>query len=989
MVRAPIVRLRLLALLPILVAAGVDWGPGGPPRTATMPPIGRAVPGAKMPAAAPRAAAGPAIRPGPDARTSFRGVASQPLSPGDEREVVSDGPGSYASIFHRQARAAEVWRRESAALAAIEGEAAPRSPLAIQAGPQLAPDIRANDRDPLTCAGQCQNLPIIQTEAAVAVLGPNLVAGWNEGEVNCGGINTRQSYGWSTDGGVSFTDGNGLFPVLGSVNGDAIVQVNAKTQQFYMAGIGNLGASLRGISIIRGSFGPGGFTPGLRGQSTSGVNQLHDKPWMNVDSLSGNVYVCWARFGPAASRIEFQALNSDLIPIGPVHTLSDTSAGSSGAQFSQIVVGPDGEVWVSWLEYHLGTPYLALRIRRSDDHGQSFGPVADVLDYAVNAFHGGVGFLRPFASHQPNLAVDRSNGPYRGRLYLSFDASLDYRDDVIPITTATFESEPNNSAATANPMNLAGGRLRGLKTGVDSDWFTLDLEAGQTFFLETVYAPDFSMDSTRAGLLGRIWCPSGGGLAQAVRATATSNGILFTARHTGIYYLELSGAANDTTGYVFTTAIVPVQPSDVSLDSRDQLLTWSDDGVGWSTPVRVNDTPPGVDGQYPTVGVDGRGRVHVYWMDFRADTDCGLLSDQYMRSSGDGGVTWGPARRISDASSSWAGPYCNQLNGNTQGDYQTIATDGDIVAAAWTDARYGDPDILLDVSVHRTEPQCDPVASAIAGVDTLVDFVLTNAGNYDRTLSWRIEETRGWLTSVTPAASGAQTVPVGSPLSLHAMVNPPDCDGDSSIVRWITSDPFMPGHEDTCVTVIRCREMVTPVVASLVSAQASPDGVILRWSLGDPSYLPVGVWRRTQDSGWDPLGAASGSGGAWRFEDRSVTPGARYAYRLELRRGAETEFAGETWVQVPGVGRFGIAGVTPNPATSDLEVAFSLAVAGAARLELFDVAGRSVMTHETGELPPGPHRIRLGAARQVPAGVYTVRLVQGARQASVRAAIVR
>ncbi|HKQ58287.1 MAG TPA: hypothetical protein VJY35_10510 [Candidatus Eisenbacteria bacterium] len=986
MPRTPSSRSLALALLSILVVAAAFWVFGSRGRSTHIPPPAQVASGtiAHKPATpAPRATIEPV------AAT----VSVQALSPGDEEEVQAPTSRPYASMSYRHAKAAEIMRREDAAHALLGDEIATRGPPGIapgiQGGPEVGIDTRANDRNPTLCPG-CGNLPLIQTEGAVAVLGSNIVASWNEGETNCG-TNTRQNYGWSTDGGLTFTDAGGTYPLPTSLFGDAIVKVNQKTGRFYLAGIGNGTATTRGIGLIRGSFGPGGFTTDIRALIPPNAPiQLHDKPWMSVDSLTGNVYVSWTYFSPVNS-VMFQALNADLAPIGPVHTISEPAPPGCGGQWSQIAVGANGEVWVSWLEYRCESDFVGqIKMRRSDDHGLTFGPTVVAVAYGINSFHGPMGFLRAFGATPHAMAVDRSNGPHRGRLYLSYDACVNYRDDNIPITTATFESEPNNSAATANPMNLVpGGRLRGVKSGAESDWFALDLQAGETFFMETIYAPDFSLDSTRAGLQARVWCPSGGGgLTQVVRAPATSNGVLFSALHSQIYYLELNGTATDTATYVFTTAKIPVTPSDVALDYRDQLVSWSDDGVSWST-VRLTDSAPGVQGQYPTVGVDGKGRVHAFWMEFGDDPVCGLASSQLMRSSGDGGVTWGPSRRITGAASTWLGPYCNQLNGNTMGDYQSINTDGDIVVAAFNDTRHGDPDIFVSVSNHALSPLCAPLATAVAAVDTLVDFSITNAGNYARTLEWRVEDTRGWIASVSPAASGSQTLPIGAPLQLHAMVHAVSCNGDSSILRWITSDPFIPGDEDTCFTVIRCRDIATPVLASLVSAQASLERVTLLWSVGDPSWAPAGVWRRTRDSEWTLLGQGSPAGAEVRFEDRTIAPGTRYAYRLELRHGAEVDYTGDAWVEVPVAARFEIAGIAPNPLSRELEVAFSLPSRGDARLELFDVAGRSVMAREVGDLGPGAHRIRLDTGRDLPAGIYTVRLVQGAQQASVRASIVR
>jgi hypothetical protein len=58
-------------------------------------------------------------------------------------------------------------------------------------------------------------------------------------------------------------------------------------------------------------------------------------------------------------------------------------------------------------------------------------------------------------------------------------------------------------------------------------------------------------------------------------------------------------------------------------------------------------------------------------------------------------------------------------------------------------------------------------------------------------------------------------------------------------------------------------------------------------------------------------------------------------------------------------------------------VAFSLANASAARLELIDVSGRRAAAREVGSLGPGHHQLRLGEDRALPSGVYFVRLSQG------------
>jgi hypothetical protein len=51
---------------------------------------------------------------------------------------------------------------------------------------------------------------------------------------------------------------------------------------------------------------------------------------------------------------------------------------------------------------------------------------------------------------------------------------------------------------------------------------------------------------------------------------------------------------------------------------------------------------------------------------------------------------------------------------------------------------------------------------------------------------------------------------------------------------------------------------------------------------------------------------------------------------------------------------------------------------GPATIEIFDIAGRSVLRRDVGWMGPGDHQLRLGSGFHPAPGVYTVRLEQGA-----------
>ncbi|MBI1795447.1 MAG: T9SS type A sorting domain-containing protein [Candidatus Eisenbacteria bacterium] len=178
------------------------------------------------------------------------------------------------------------------------------------------------------------------------------------------------------------------------------------------------------------------------------------------------------------------------------------------------------------------------------------------------------------------------------------------------------------------------------------------------------------------------------------------------------------------------------------------------------------------------------------------------------------------------------------------------------------------------------------------------------------------------------------------------------------------------------------------VAVSLTSAEAQPGWVRLTWSAAAGPAIAT-VERRTTSSDWVTLASITADGtGRFVYEDRSVTPGMRYGYRLAYRDGAIPSHTVETWVDVPAP-RFALGRLTPNPSAGDPLVSFSLSSSAPATLELFDLAGRVVDSYEVGSLGMGAHELRLGERSRLRTGVYTVRLRQGNQSATARAVIIR
>jgi hypothetical protein len=196
--------------------------------------------------------------------------------------------------------------------------------------------------------------------------------------------------------------------------------------------------------------------------------------------------------------------------------------------------------------------------------------------------------------------------------------------------------------------------------------------------------------------------------------------------------------------------------------------------------------------------------------------------------------------------------------------------------------------------------------------------------------------------------------------------------------------------QERCHLARLTLDVPVPTLVSLVSTQAEPGRVRLTWYAADGHTGTARVYRRTAASDWQALASISADGtGMLAYEDVQVSAGTRYGYRLGVGPAGQEVFLGETWVDVPRVAAFALAGLRPNPAVRNLSVAFSLPDASPARLEVLDIAGRMLLERQVGTLGAGSHVVELSQARALPAGIYLVRLTQGGRSLTTRGVVIR
>jgi hypothetical protein len=182
-------------------------------------------------------------------------------------------------------------------------------------------------------------------------------------------------------------------------------------------------------------------------------------------------------------------------------------------------------------------------------------------------------------------------------------------------------------------------------------------------------------------------------------------------------------------------------------------------------------------------------------------------------------------------------------------------------------------------------------------------------------------------------------------------------------------------------------DLETAVLISLIEASASPEGIRVAWHTTEA--VSVAIERRVDDGAWTQVAMRTSDGtGRITWDDRDVTAGHRYGYRLRYRDGTSERIAGETSLDLPSTARIQLSGFVPNPARGRPGIVFSLATDHPAKLTIHDIAGRRVGSYDVGRLGPGTHLLPLENASMA-SGVYLLGLTQDGRTVTARSALVR
>ena len=774
----------------------------------------------------------------------------------------------------------------------------PAAPLAAAHTLVFPANARCNDpQNDIANAGQA--------EASVAAIGDQVVVAWNDGQgftVTNGDV---QGYGWSADGGLTFTDG-GAPPHPPAYPGfywtsDPVLTVNERTGDFWYCGLANPDPTHNAIAVARGRFSSGvfAFDSVFIVRSAVSSSFVLDKQWITCDSSAGGLYVTYTEFG-TTDNIDFQrSTDGGRTWSAPV---AISSAGDAGrVQGSRIVVAGDGAVHAAWYAVDAVTDEDDLRYRRSTNRGASFGAEVTPVKFNSQFGTGAPGFNRERGVNFPSLTVDRTTGPHRGRAYLAWQECWHFLGTALPPAGATNLSEVENNGSAAGATAFTPGQtLRGTLTPAgsvtDQDWFACPLAAGKNL---VVWADSVTLGGWYLRLLApdgvQRLClggnPSGGANNYAYWT--------FTAPVSGTYYLRMLEVSPVTIGYRIRTAL-GVRGSERGRDQRDAFVAWTDDGAAWSAPVRVNDDAVGYDNWLPELGAGSDGCVYATWYDHR-DDPWGSTTNVYLSRSCDGGATWAASRAVSSAPSNFTTSGTNIAP--NMGDYAHVASSGTKLYPVWADGRsvtsvdVWSAVVPLTAGIATTPP--DTVVNA-PGTATF-GWTLTSdnplfAGNYGVALS----SERAWplpaASSVT-LGNGSSTLPGGAAAGVwwSADVVVPDtaASGPNRIGLTLTS----PGG------VVLARSFFTVTAAAIAVGVGGAPATTLSLGASRPNpafgearlaftlphagrvrltiYDLTGARVRTLHDGVAPAGLTTA---AWDGRDergRGVRAGA-YFYRLEF-----------------------------------------------------------------------------------------------------------
>jgi BNR/Asp-box repeat len=381
--------------------------------------------------------------------------------------------------------------------------------------PRLGDNVFANAPQALAPAGL-----VGRSETTLTLQGQSVLAGWNDAQGFCGpplgAVCTPPSpaglsgYGYSTDGGQTWTDGGAPDPFGGVLSrGDPWMDNNG-SGTFYFANlaIDQDDAESLGVGVWRGSFNGSTFawndvktfdspvnatTPGFdfydKEAIVSGKNSQKNDAYVSLTNFQG--------FGPADGCPVLPENGFGQIEVwrthdggstwhgptiaGPEAADSAADCGNSGTlqQSSVPAIAPNGDLYVVWQYGPTFAPTgafgatAAIKFAKSTNGGETFSTPTTVANINSMRANPPIGYNRARNNDHPRIDV-ATTGKYKGRIYVTYYSSATPVSSTagptntqVLVNVQTFIKYSDDGGQTwSTPKEIGGALPSPLPTGV-------------------------------------------------------------------------------------------------------------------------------------------------------------------------------------------------------------------------------------------------------------------------------------------------------------------------------------------------------------------------------------------------------------------------------------------------------------------------------------------------------------------------------------------
>ncbi len=279
-------------------------------------------------------------------------------------------------------------------------------------------------------------------------------------------FNSWQGAYWSTDGGVNWNGGDDL-PNGAFGRGDPSTAFDAAGNGYVatMNAATLFADEANGYLMQRTNNNGAAWQPQVAG---TGVLNGFDKEMIVADDVptspfANNIYCSWSILvgNPANDLVQFNRSTNQGGNFSVPITLK-----TGWGQGTNVQTGPNGEVYVCWADYNNSTTdwtSKGLGFCRSTDGGLNFNAFQRVITYTgIRTFNATTNndqnpdFNMTRVNDFPSMAVDKSNGNHRGRIYVALPVRENGNGRAI--IQISFSDNQGTTWSTPTTVSIANGR---------------------------------------------------------------------------------------------------------------------------------------------------------------------------------------------------------------------------------------------------------------------------------------------------------------------------------------------------------------------------------------------------------------------------------------------------------------------------------------------------------------------------------------------------